>query len=70
MTVLEYYFHSQPIEQRRKIVNAIIEKCQVKKWSAYNWISRKHAPPIYQEKLAEITGIEKKQLYKPLIIQN
>lgn len=63
MSALEFWYNTKPPKTRKIIREAVIKKCDIGESQFYKWLGKKFAPPLAQNIISEITGIQKEKLY-------
>lgn len=64
MTVLKFWFISQPMHIRIAVKNGVVQKCEIHEDTFYKWLNKKMAPPLAQKIISDVTGIETKEIYE------
>jgi hypothetical protein len=64
ITVLKFWYKSQPKHIKNTVRDAIIKKCEIHQDTFYKWLNKKQAPKLAQKVIGDITGLEHEKLYE------
>lgn len=63
MTFYEYYYSFTDNIKKRNFRKQVINACKIEPTTFYSWLARKIIPPLAQEKISEIIGLNQKDLF-------